>query len=344
MIRVRQIKVVIEKDNSDELLKNILRKLKINKEDIKTYEINKKSIDARKKEKINFVYEVDLEVINEEDILKQNNSDVIKIEKRNYEYVPTGQKKLSERPVIIGSGPAGLFAAYMMSLNGYNPIIIERGKDIERRIIDVNNFWETGKLNPNSNVQFGEGGAGTFSDGKLNTMVKDKNNRIKKVLEVFHENGATEEILYLHNPHIGTNNLVNIVKNMRNKIIENGGTFLFDSCLTNINIEDGKVKSIVINGKDTILTEVLILAIGHSARDTFKMLHSCGLYLENKPFAVGLRIMHEQELINKNQYGHFYNKLKPASYKLIIILIEVFIHFACVLVVMWLIRAVKKTN
>lgn len=316
MIRVRQVKVDINKDNEGELLNNVIKKVKIKRENLKNYKISKKSIDARKKEKIHFVYEVDLEVINEEEILKQNNIDIIKLENNEYKFVPSGKNKLKKRPVIVGSGPAGLFAAYMLSTYGYNPIVIERGREIEKRLNDVNTFWKTGKLNINSNVQFGEGGAGTFSDGKLNTMVKDKNNRIKKVLEIFHENGAAEEVLYLHNPHIGTNNLIDIVKNMRNKIIENGGEFLFDSCLTNINILNNKLKSIVINGRDIIETDILILAIGHSARDTFKILHNCGLSLENKPFAVGLRIMHKQELINQNQYGNFYNKLRPASYKL----------------------------
>ena len=202
MIRVRQIKIDILKDTSDELMNKILKKVNIKKEDILNYTINKKSIDARKKEKIHFVYEVDIEVINEKEILKHNNIDIIKLDNNEYKFIPSGKNKLKKRPVIVGSGPAGLFAAYMLAMYGYKPLIIERGKAIDKRIKDVNNFWQTGKLDINSNVQFGEGGAGTFSDGKLNTMIKDKSNRIKKVLEIFIENCSNEEIMYLHNPQL----------------------------------------------------------------------------------------------------------------------------------------------
>ena len=316
MIRVRQIKIDILKDTSDELMDKIIKKLNIKKEDILNYTINKKSIDARNKEKIYYVYEVDLNIKNENKVLKQKKHDIISVDNNTYEFKKVGKNLLNNRPIIVGSGPAGLFAAYMLAMYGYNPLIIERGKVIDKRIKDVETFWQTGQLNINSNVQFGEGGAGTFSDGKLNTMIKDKNNRIKKVLEIFIENGANEEIRYLHNPHLGTNKLVDIVKNMRNNIVKNGGEFLFETCLTDIIIEEGKIKSIILNNKDKIDTEVLILAIGHSARDTFKMLNDRGIHLENKPFAVGLRIMHDQSLIDNNQYGVFREYLKPASYKL----------------------------
>lgn len=316
MIRVRQIKIDILKDTSDELMNKILKKVNVKKEDILNYTINKKSIDARNKEKIYYVYEVDLNIKNENIILRQKKKDIIKIDSNTYEFKKIGKKTLKHRPIIVGSGPAGLFAAYMLAMYGYKPLIIERGKAIDKRIKDVNDFWQTGKLDINSNVQFGEGGAGTFSDGKLNTMIKDKNNRIKKVLEIFIENGANEEIMYLHNPHLGTNKLVDIVKNMRKNIIENGGEFLFETCLTDLVIEEGKIKSVILNNKDKIDTEVLILAIGHSARDTFKILNDRKIHLENKPFAVGLRIMHDQNLIDNNQYGIFKDYLKPASYKL----------------------------
>lgn len=317
MIRIRQVFIEIGNDNEDNIKNKIVGKLKIKREDIISYKINKKSIDARKKNDIHFVYELDVSLKNENNILKKNKSkDIFITPNEEYKFLSTGKAKLNKRPVVVGSGPCGLFIAYMLSEYGYNPIIIERGKSVEERVELVEKFWNEGILDLNTNVQFGEGGAGTFSDGKLNTLVKDKNFRMKKIFEIFVSNGAPEEIMYENNPHIGTNILRKVVKNMREKIISMGGEFRFSSCLTDINIEDNKISSIIINNSEVLKCEVLILAIGHSARDTFKMLYNKGLYMTNKPFAVGLRVEHPQEIISKNQYGEFYAKLKPANYKL----------------------------
>jgi len=319
MIRVRQIKVPIDKDNNNELIEQTSKKLKITSTNIKIKNISKKSLDARQKPNLFYIYEVDVQTTNEDKILRKNikNKDILKSPKEEYIYPTKGNKILDKRPVIIGSGPAGLFCAYLLAQLGYNPIIIERGEPVEKRVETVENFWKTGQLSKESNVQFGEGGAGTFSDGKLNTLVKDKEYRMKKVFEIFIECGANPEILYIHNPHIGTDILRNVVKNMRNKIIELGGTFLYNTCLTNLIIENNKLKGIEVNNKDVIDTDILVLAIGHSARDTFKMLLKNKINLESKPFAIGLRVQHPQEIINENQYGKLSNKaLPPASYKL----------------------------
>lgn len=308
MIRVRQIKIDIKNDTIDNLLNSVSKKLKINRNDILSYKINKKSIDARKD--IHFVYEVDIET----NCNIKFDNDILYVEDAKYEVESNLDK--SSKIVIIGSGPCGLFTAYMLASYGYKPIVIERGEEIDKRVKTVSEFWETNKLDTNSNVQFGEGGAGTFSDGKLNTQIKDKNNCIKEVLRIFVENGAPEEIIYDHMPHIGTDKLREVVKNMRNKIISLGGIFKYNSCLNDIIIENNKIKSIKVND-EIIDVDFLVLAVGHSARDTFRMLNSKGLVMSNKPFAVGLRIMHPQSLIDNNQYKEYAKYLRPASYKLI---------------------------
>lgn len=316
MIRLRQVKVSLDK--RDNLLKKVAQLLHIKESDIISYKIIKESIDARRKENILLTYEIDVEVSNEESILKYNKSnDIFLAPTETFNFEITGTKKMLHRPIIVGAGPAGLFCAYLLSEHGYNPIIIERGESVENRVNSIEEFWKTGKLNINSNVQFGEGGAGTFSDGKLNTLVKDKAFIGKKVFEIFVENGAPKEIMYLNKPHIGTDLLRKVIINMRNKIISMGGEFRYNTCLTNIEIKDNELVSIEINNTENILCDNLILAIGHSARDTFKMLYDKGLNMEAKPFAVGLRIEHPQKMINISQYGlesHPY--LKAASYKL----------------------------
>ena len=203
MIRVRQVKVKL--NSSDELIrKSIANKLKINVNEIISFKINKQSIDARDKENVHYICEYDAELKNEEKVLKYKSNDILLTPDEKYIFNVTGNKELKYRPVIVGSGPAGLYAAYMLAKHGYRPLVIERGEQVENRVETVKEFWNTGKLNKNSNVQFGEGGAGTFSDGKLNTLVKDSFNRNKKVLEIFYECGAPEEILYMNKPHIGT--------------------------------------------------------------------------------------------------------------------------------------------
>ena len=318
MIRIRQIKIPIEKDNINHLKKKASIILKCPESDIQKLSISKKSLDARKKPNIFYIYEVDIDVKNEKHLLKkhQSNKDIFLTPEEKYVYPKIGNKKLRHRPIIVGSGPAGLFCAYLLAELGYRPIIIERGEKIEERVKSVENFWKTGVLNKNSNVQFGEGGAGTFSDGKLNTLVKDKSFRMKKVFEIFVESGADKDILYTNNPHIGTDVLRKVIINLRKKIIDFGGEFRYKTTLTNINMIENKMTSIEINHKEIINTDILVLAIGHSARDTFEMLDKKAFSLEPKPFAIGLRIQHSQELININQYGKNSKLLPPASYKL----------------------------
>ncbi len=300
MIRIKNIKV----KTKNQLKKELIKILNNNEFE---YKIVKESIDARHN-KLFYIYTVDVEIDNEDKYLSNN---IIKTPNEEYIVNITGTKKLNYRPIIIGSGPAGLFLAYMLSLYGYKPIIYERGEDIDARVKAVEEFWKNGNLNPNTNIQFGLGGAGTFSDGKLNTLVKDKNNRCKKVFEIFKDNGALENIMYEKNPHIGTDILRIVVKNMKEKIIENGGEFHFNSLVTDINVTD-KINSIIVNN-EVIKTDILFLAIGHSARDTFYMLNRKGINMENKPFAVGLRIEHPRTMINKSQYN---DPNINASYKL----------------------------
>ena len=309
MIRVRQVKMHIDSNN---LLNKIASKLNVKENDIKNYKIIKESIDARDKNNLFYIYEVDVE-LSDESKIKLNN-DILKVEEKEYKINIAGTSKLNNRPIIVGSGPAGLFCAYYLSKLGYKPIVIERGEDVDSRTKKIEEFWKNNKLDINSNVQFGEGGAGTFSDGKLNTLVKDKEGRKNEVLKIFVENGAPKEILYKNKPHIGTDILRTVIKNMRNKIIEMGGEYRFNTTLTDINIENNKIKSIIVNNNEEINTDILVLAIGHSARDTFKMLYDKKIKMSPKPFAIGIRIMHPQEMINLNQYGT--NKLGSADYKL----------------------------
>ena len=310
MIRVRQVKINIKDNNLKKKIASILR---IREEDIIDYSIIKESIDSRYKPDIYYVYELDVNIKDESKI--RFNKDIFISPKEEYKYAPKGDNKLNNRIVVVGSGPGGLFTAYMLSMYGYKPIIIERGKKVEERLDEVNKFLETGVLNTECNVQFGEGGAGTFSDGKLNTMVKDKYYRGKKVFEIFVECGAPKEIMYKSKPHIGTDLLCSVIKNMRNKIISMGGEFLYNTKLTDLVIKDNKLEEIIVNDNKHIKCNVLVLAIGHSARDTFYMLNKY-LNMESKPFAVGIRIEHKQEMISKNQYGDNYKELEPASYKL----------------------------
>lgn len=318
MLRVRQLKITVNNDNENNLIKAVCKKLRVQKEDVLDCFIRKQSIDARNKNDIFYVYEVDVELKNEMVVLSKNkSSDVFVAPNLEYNFIKSGAEKLKHRPVIVGAGPAGLMAGYILAENGYNPIIVERGECVESRINSVKKFWEEGVLSPNSNVQFGEGGAGTFSDGKLNTLVKDENNRCRKVFETFVKCGAPNDILYSYKPHIGTDLLIDVVKNMRNEIKSMGGSFLYDSCLTNIEIGDNKLKRIEINNDKKIDCDVLILAIGHSARDTFSLLYDLGINMEAKPFAVGIRVQHSQAEIDMAQFGERYKDiLSPATYKL----------------------------
>ena len=317
MIRINQIKLPI--NHTDDDMKRVIRKnLKLRDEKFE-YKIVKKSIDARKDE-VKYIYSVDVKISGEQKILRRvNNKDVMLTDKKNYTVPEKGTKKMIHRPVVVGSGPAGLFCAYLLAREGYMPIVIERGEEVEKRTKTVNDFFETGILNTESNVQFGEGGAGTFSDGKLNTLVKDKFGRNDFVLETFVKFGADEKITYENKPHVGTDILEKIVKNMREECIKFGAQFLFSTKLYNIKYKDESLSSIeVINNGiiKEVPCEVLVLAIGHSARDTFKMLFRKGIKMEAKSFAVGVRVEHNQEHINISQYGRFHEQLPAASYRL----------------------------
>ena len=310
MIRIRNIKIDILNDTKENIIKTLEKKLKTK---IIDYKIVKKSLDARKD--IKCVYTFDVNITDEEKVLKRN-KDIIKTPKEEYNLKITGNIPVTNRPIIVGTGPAGLFLGYMLSKYGYRPLLIERGEKIEDRVNTVNKFWKENILNEESNVQFGEGGAGTFSDGKLNTLVKDKYFRMKKIFEIFIECGAPKEIIYDYKPHIGTDKLREVVINMRNKIINMGGEFRYNTKLTDLIINKNKLEGIIVNNNEEIKTNYLFLAIGHSARDTYKVLHDSGLNMKSKPFAVGVRIEHRQDDINKSLYKDYYDKLGPASYKL----------------------------
>ena len=321
MIRIGQLK--LNPDHNEQDLRDAAAKaLRIPEKQILNLTIKKRSIDARKKTEIKYIYTIDVEVSNEKKILAKCKNNKISLAKDNqYQFPDSGNTPLSLRPVIIGSGPAGLFCAYMLAKHGYRPVVFERGASVEEREKDIQNFWKTGILNTKSNVQFGEGGAGTFSDGKLNTGVKDPFGRNRAVLEIFVENGAPQDILYLNKPHIGTDILMQVVRNMRNKIIEWGGEVHFHSQFVDFEMENNLLKSITIDtksGQQVIPTSVLVLAVGHSARDTFSMLYEKKLELTAKSFAIGVRVEHLQEWINESQYGASQKyQLPSADYKVV---------------------------
>lgn len=324
MLRVNQIVCPIEY-TKEQILHALCRKCKCHESDILSWKIAKRSVDARKKPKLFYSYILLAECKNEEIILKKckNDRDVTKDETLEFHFEVTGKRVLAKRPVIVGTGPAGLFCALELAKAGFRPILLERGKDVERRRADVEAFWNGKSLLENSNVQFGEGGAGTFSDGKLNTLVKDKYGRNTHVLKTFVEFGAKESILYDQKPHLGTDALIDIVKNIRGKIISLGGEVRFESQVTNIRLStleekrSRRIAAVEINGEEWLETDVLVLAIGHSARDTLAMLYDRGLTMEAKPFAVGFRVQHPQDFINQSQYGTKENTLLgSASYKL----------------------------
>lgn len=343
MIRINQLKLSIHHKPED-LKKKAARQLRIQPEAIRELHIVKQSVDARKKEELLFIYTVDVETSQEETLVKRaKNVNITMVKEKPYQFPAGGEQKLSHPPVIIGSGPAGLFCGLMLAQAGYRPILLERGETVDIRTRKVNEFWKHGTLDLNSNVQFGEGGAGTFSDGKLNTLVRDPLKRNQKVLEILVEHGADPAILYLAKPHIGTDVLSRVVKNIREHIITLGGQVRFASQVTDLRFNEitgsqthddsqkdncagmqpgetsGKrqITGVIINGRELLETDTLILAIGHSARDTFDMLLNRRIPMEQKSFAIGLRIQHPQKMITKSQYGLDESELLgPASYKL----------------------------
>lgn len=303
MIRLSQITMPVG-HSVEALQQKCCKVLKISSKDMKRFTIVKQSIDARKKPDIIFSYVVDIECNKEEQVLKQSRAKNAELVAREHYHFPkNGTQPLKKPIVIIGMGPAGLFCGYMLAKHGYKPIIFERGQDVDRRTEKVAEFWKTGVLDTQSNVQFGEGGAGTFSDGKLNTLVKDKSGRNKAVLSILIENGASERILYDAKPHIGTDVLSKVVKNMRERILAWGGEVHFESQVTEFIIEENHVAAVGLQDGTRIACEGAVLAIGHSARDTFYTLYHLGMPMTAKPFAVGFRVEHPQTLINRSQYG-----------------------------------------
>lgn len=314
-INVNNIIVSIEKNQDKEIEKEIVKR-GIKKDNIDKIVWMKRSIDSRKKSDIKFVYNVEVTLKKDIDITKTKNISLVK----NLEAIKRKPINKDEEVLVVGTGPAGLFAALRLAEYGYKPIVIDRGEDVDSRDKTVDTFIKTGELNENSNIQFGEGGAGTYSDGKLNTRIKSE--YIEKVFAEFVECGAQKEILWDYKPHIGTDVLKVVVKNLRKKIISMGGKFYFNNLLMDINIKDGEVQGAVIrnnkNEIENLPARKIVLAIGHSSRDTYRMLHKNGVFMENKAFAVGARIEHPRVDIDRMQYGKYAgNKnLGAATYSL----------------------------
>ncbi|QNB46665.1 hypothetical protein BR63_10330 [Thermanaerosceptrum fracticalcis] len=317
MIRVAGLKLSLE-EGEERLLQLIAKKLHVKTHEIKEWHIYKQSVDARKSKMIYFIYTVDVVVKDEKFLLsKLNDPDISLTPDLAYEEVEAGAEVLKHPPVIIGTGPAGLFAGLLLAQRGYQPLLLERGDEVDKRSDKVRHFWNTGELDPESNVQFGEGGAGTFSDGKLTTLIKDK--RCRKVLEELVQAGAPPDILYSFKPHIGTDILRQVVKSLRRRIQELGGQVFFRSKVTDLVLENQELRGLVINDREKLPCQAAILAVGHSARDTFLMLFKRKVQMVPKPFSIGVRIEHPQAMIDKIQYKHFagHPRLGPADYKLV---------------------------
>lgn len=312
MLRIRNLKLPLE-HNHDDLIAAVASALKVNKKMICDLEISKKSLDARKRNNLVYIYAVDFNIANESKYLKVKNVDVVK----PYDYPIRDLSAVNERPVIVGLGPAGLFAALILAQAGLNPIVIEQGKEVYARKADIDLFWDKGIFKSFSNVQFGAGGAGTFSDGKLTCGVKDK--RKQKLFLELVESGAPKDILFLNKPHVGTDILINCVDNICSKIISLGGEIFYETKFVDFSQQDGKVNQITVTKDDikrTINTKCLVLAIGHSARDTFELIHEKQIKIKPKSFSVGVRIEHLRSAVDSCQYDSAASKLDAASYKI----------------------------
>ena len=339
MVRVNNIKLTpcekfrfndtIDKGLSDvvknEIKRLLIKKLRIPEDRLLDFQIYKQSIDARNREDVKVVFSIDARVKDEKGFLRKNrDKDIISVYSDNPAIKNEYPNKIiigsNKKIIIVGAGPAGLMCALRLAEQGLNPVVLERGEDVDKRLRTVSDFWQGKPLNPRSNVQFGEGGAGTFSDGKLNTMVKDKDGYMKDVYRIFVENGADESILYKNKPHVGTDRLTQIVKSMRKKIIELGGEVRFNSKVSELLLDNENrnksVKGIKLENGDILDCDMLVLALGHSARDTFEMLVEKGIFMEPKPFAIGVRVQHPKSFIDRNQYGSFAEYLPSADYKL----------------------------
>lgn len=326
MIRISQLKLPCGHSRGD--LEGRVRKiLRLGGGEPLRIEIRKHSIDARKKPQLFDIYTVDADLgiglsAEKKRIAKLRSKDISVVQPSEYSFPEAGCEKMEKRPVVIGAGPAGLFCALMLAEHGYRPILLERGRSIEHRSSDIEKYWETGVLDPSSNIQFGEGGAGTFSDGKLNTQINDKTGRSAEVLRIFVSAGAPEDILYEGKPHIGTDKLRTVIPAIRERIIAAGGEVRFEAQVTDLKIREGAVRAVILQDGGLLETDTVVLAPGHSARDTIRALYERGIPMQQKDFAVGLRVSHPQRLIDRSQYGVCEKEemerlgLSAASYKL----------------------------
>lgn len=320
MIRITELRLPLE-HSADALPAAIAQRLGVTLDEVLAFTIFKRGYDARKRDAIVLVYTIDVTIAAEAAVLARFSTDQHINPSPDTRYQPVAQapENLEQRPVIVGFGPCGIMAGLLLAQMGFRPLILERGKKVRERTKDTWGLWRKSELNPESNVQFGEGGAGTFSDGKLYSQIKDPKHYGRKVLTEFVKAGAPEEILYLSKPHIGTFRLVKMVENIRHQIEQLGGEIRFQQQVTDLVIEAGQVRGLVLASGEQIRTDHVIMALGHSARDTFTMLHQRGVFMEAKPFSLGFRIEHPQRLIDQARFGkHAGNeKLGAADYKLV---------------------------
>ena len=321
MLRITELKLPL--DHPDEALREaIVQRLGIRDEQLLSFNLFKRSYDARKKNsELLFIYTIDLQASNEAELLAKfaDDRNIGPAPDVTYKFVGQAPAGLQERPIVVGFGPCGIFAGLLLAQMGFKPIILERGKEVRQRTKDTWGLWRKSVLNPESNVQFGEGGAGTFSDGKLYSQIKDPQHHGRKVLEEFVKAGAPDEILYINKPHIGTFRLTGMVEQMRQDMIALGAEVRFQQKVTDLLVEDGQLTGVVLESGEQLHSRHVVLALGHSARDTFRMLHAKGVYMEAKPFSVGFRIEHPQTLIDKARLGKYagHPKLGAADYKLV---------------------------
>lgn len=321
MLRITELKLPLDHPE-DALRPAIVQRLGITDEQLLGFTLFKRSYDARKKNsELLFIYTIDLETSNEAELLRRFEDDhnISVAPDVSYHYVGQAPSEFQERPLVVGFGPCGIFAALLLAQMGFKPIVLERGKEVRQRTKDTWGLWRKGELNPESNVQFGEGGAGTFSDGKLYSQIKDPQHHGRKVLEEFVKAGAPDEILYINKPHIGTFRLTGMVETMRKEIIALGGEVRFGERVSDLLTEGEQLTGVVLDSGEQLHARHVVLALGHSARDTFRMLHGKGVFMEAKPFSVGFRIEHPQTLIDKARLGKYagHPKLGAADYKLV---------------------------